>query len=123
MSVLEGVEPVAFWRRFEELTRIPRPSRHEEPVIDWVKDWAAERGFALTQDAGRNLVIRVPATAGPRGRTDADAPGASRHGLRTQTRTARTTRPRGGSCSSVTAMGSPQTARHSVRTTGLRSRR
>ena len=64
MSVLDGVEPVAFWRRFEELTTIARPSRHEEPVIAWVKDWAAERGFELRQDAGRNLVIRVPATAG-----------------------------------------------------------
>ena len=64
MSVLDGVEPVAFWRRFEELTTIARPSRHEEPVIAWVKDWAAERGFELSQDAGRNLVIRVPATAG-----------------------------------------------------------
>ena len=33
-------------------------------MIAWVKDWAAERGLELTQDAGRNLVIRVPATAG-----------------------------------------------------------
>jgi dipeptidase D len=62
--VLAGVEPAAFWRRFEELTTIARPSRREEPVIAWVKEWAAERGFALRQDAGRNLVIRVPATAG-----------------------------------------------------------
>ena len=62
--MLDGVEPVAFWRRFEELTTIARPSRHEEPVIAWVKNWAAERGFELSQDAGRNLVIRVPATAG-----------------------------------------------------------
>ena len=64
VSVLDGVEPVAFWQRFEELTTIARPSRHEEPVIAWVKDWAAERGFELSQDAGRNLVIRVPATPG-----------------------------------------------------------
>jgi dipeptidase D len=64
VSVLEGTEPVEFWRRFEELTRIARQSRHEEPVIAWVKAWAAEHGFDLTQDAGRNLVIRVPATAG-----------------------------------------------------------
>ncbi len=64
MSVLEGVEPVEFWRRFETLTTIARPSRHEEPVIAWVKDWAAGRGLELSQDAGRNLVIRVPATAG-----------------------------------------------------------
>lgn len=64
MSVLEGLEPGAFWQRFEELTTIARPSRAEEPVITWVKDWAAGRGLELHQDAGRNLVIRVPATPG-----------------------------------------------------------
>ncbi len=53
-----------FWERFETLTRIPRPSRHEEPVIEHVRDWAKSRGFELEQDAGRNLVVRVPATPG-----------------------------------------------------------
>jgi dipeptidase D len=63
-SVLAGLEPRAFWGQFETLTRIARPSRHEEPVIEHVRAWAAEHGFELQQDAGRNLVIRVPATPG-----------------------------------------------------------
>ena len=63
-SVLTGVEPRSFWGHFETLTRIPRPSRHEEPVIEHVRAWADQHGFELEQDAGRNLVIRVPATAG-----------------------------------------------------------
>jgi len=63
-GVLENLEPRALWSHFEALTRIPRPSRHEEPVIEHVRAWAAEHGFALDQDAGRNLVIRVPATPG-----------------------------------------------------------
>ena len=63
-SVLAGLEPRSFWAHFEALTRIPRPSRHEEPVIEHVRAWAAEHGFELHQDAGRNLVVRVPATAG-----------------------------------------------------------
>jgi dipeptidase D len=33
-------------------------------VIEHVRQWAAEHGFELVQDSGRNLVIRVPATAG-----------------------------------------------------------
>ena len=33
-SVLAGLEPRAFWAHFEALTRIARPSRHEEPVIE-----------------------------------------------------------------------------------------
>ena len=63
-TVLTGLEPRAFWAHFEALTRIPRPSRHEEPVIEHIRAWADEHGFALHQDAGRNLVLRVPATPG-----------------------------------------------------------
>jgi dipeptidase D len=63
-SVLAGLEPRSFWGHFETLTRIPRPSRAEEPVIEHVHAWADQRGFELQQDAGRNLVIRVPATPG-----------------------------------------------------------
>ena len=63
-SVLAGLEPRAFWDHFEALTRIARPSRHEEPVIEHVREWADRHGFELKQDAGRNLVIRVPASPG-----------------------------------------------------------
>jgi dipeptidase D len=63
-SVLTGVEPRAFWGHFETLSRIARPSRAEEPVIEHVRAWAGEHGFELEQDAGRNLVVRVPATPG-----------------------------------------------------------
>ena len=63
-AALSGLEPRACWRHFEALTRIPRPSLHEEPVIEHVRTWAAGNGFELRQDAARNLVVRVPASAG-----------------------------------------------------------
>jgi dipeptidase D len=63
-AVLSGLEPRACWRHFEALTKIARPSRHEEPVIEHVRAWAADNGLELRQDAARNLVVRVPATAG-----------------------------------------------------------
>jgi dipeptidase D len=63
-SVLAGLEPSPFWAHFDALTKIARPSRAEEPVIEHVRRWAAERGLEVKQDAGRNLVIPVPATAG-----------------------------------------------------------
>jgi dipeptidase D len=63
-SVLAGIEPRAFWSQFEALTKIARPSRHEDAVIEHVRAWAAEHGFELEEDTARNLVIRVPATAG-----------------------------------------------------------
>ena len=66
-SALTGLEPRSFWAHFEALTRIARPSRHEEPVIEHVRAWAADRGYELVQDSGRNLVVRVPATPGREG--------------------------------------------------------
>jgi dipeptidase D len=63
-SVLTDLEPRSFWAHFEALTRIPRPSRQEEPVIEHVRSWASDHGFELQQDSGRNLVIRVPASEG-----------------------------------------------------------
>ena len=63
-TVLTGLEPQACWRHFEALTRIPRPSFHEEPVIEHVRNWAAANGFAWRQDAARNLVVRVPGSPG-----------------------------------------------------------
>ncbi|HET7515327.1 MAG TPA: peptidase dimerization domain-containing protein, partial [Gaiella sp.] len=66
-SVLTGLEPRSFWAHFEALTKIPRPSRHEEPAIDHVRAWADEHGFEFHQDTGRNLVVRVPATPGREG--------------------------------------------------------
>jgi dipeptidase D len=63
-AVLSGLEPRACWRHFEALTKIARPSRHEEPVIEHVRAWATGNGFELRQDAARNVVVRVPATAG-----------------------------------------------------------
>ena len=59
-SALTGLEPRSFWGHFEALTKIARPSRHEEPAIEHVREWADQHGFVLEQDAGRNLVIRVP---------------------------------------------------------------
>src|SRR6476661_1667813 len=61
---LAGLEPRAFWDHFEALTTIARPSRHEEPVIEHIRAWAAQHGFELRQDAARNVVVRVPATEG-----------------------------------------------------------
>ena len=63
-EALAGLEPSAFWEHFGNLTRIARPSRAEEPVIEHVRAWASRKGYELRQDSGRNLVIRVPATSG-----------------------------------------------------------
>lgn len=63
-SVLVGLEPRRFWGHFEALSKIARPSRREDRVIEHVRGWAAGNGLTVREDAARNLVIDVPATAG-----------------------------------------------------------
>jgi dipeptidase D len=61
---LIGLEPEPLWRHFEALTKIARPSGHEERVIEHVCAWAAGNGLDYRQDAAQNVVVGVPATAG-----------------------------------------------------------
>ena len=96
-SVLSGLEPRSFWGHFEALTKIARPSRHEEPVIEHVRAWAEQHGFELQQDAGRNLVIRVPATPGRESAPTLVTSRATSTWSASAIRRARTIPPRGGS--------------------------
>ena len=59
-----GLEPRALWTHFEALTTIARPSGQEERAVEHVRAWAAGCGFESRRDAARNLMVRVPATAG-----------------------------------------------------------
>jgi dipeptidase D len=61
---LAGLEPIGCWRHFEALTKLARPSHHEEPAIAHVRAWAESHAFELRQDSGRNLVVRIPGTPG-----------------------------------------------------------
>lgn len=48
---------------FERISRIPRPSKHEERIRQYLTEWAWERGFETAADRVGNLVVRIPATA------------------------------------------------------------
>jgi dipeptidase D len=62
VSVLAGLEPTLVWARFDELTRIARPSKEESVVREHVRAWAEARGLATDVDGAGNVVVRVPAT-------------------------------------------------------------
>jgi len=62
-----GLEPAAFWRHFEALTRIPRATYEEGRAVAHVAAWAAGHGFATRRDGAGNLVVDVPATPGREG--------------------------------------------------------
>ena len=66
MSIQE-LEPKVVWKNFYALTQIPRPSHHEEKVIEHLYNWGVSHGFETIKDGKgncSNVIIRVPATPG-----------------------------------------------------------
>lgn len=62
--IIRGREPAAFFRFFEEISAIPRPSYHERAIADYLVAFAKERGLAYSRDELNNVFIKMPATPG-----------------------------------------------------------
>ena len=62
--VIAELEPKAVWAHFQVLCEIPRPSKHEQQIRDYLKGWAELNGLASELDSAGNLIIRKPATTG-----------------------------------------------------------
>lgn len=61
---VRALEPKAFWNKFADLNEIPRPSKKEERVIQFMKDFGTNLGLEVIEDEVGNVIIRKPATAG-----------------------------------------------------------
>ena len=61
------LEPLDLWNRFADLNAIPRPSKHEGRVVEWLHAWAAEKGLQSLQDEVGNVLIKKNATSGMEG--------------------------------------------------------
>lgn len=49
---------------FEGISRVPRCSKHEEAISEWLVAWAKERGLPAKVDQHHNVLISVPASKG-----------------------------------------------------------
>ena len=61
---MNELKPTEVFKFFAEVNRIPRPSKHEEKMIDYLRQFAAARGLECKVDEVGNVLIRKPATAG-----------------------------------------------------------
>ena len=63
---IKELDPQIVWKNFYEITRIPRPSKHEEKIAKYLYDWGVSHGFETIIDGSPigNVIIRKPATPG-----------------------------------------------------------
>ncbi len=61
---LKGLQPEPFFYWFGEVSACPRPSGNEKALIEYLKDYAAERGLPCDVDEAGNVFIKVPSTEG-----------------------------------------------------------
>ena len=63
-EALFAFAPAELWKHFEALNAVPRPSKREERVIAFMKQFGEDLGFDTKVDGSGNVIIRKPATPG-----------------------------------------------------------
>ncbi|MCW4468491.1 aminoacyl-histidine dipeptidase [Flavobacterium sp. MFBS3-15] len=61
---IRNLEPKALWNKFADLNEVPRPSKKEERVIAFMKDFGKKLGLETIEDEVGNVIIKKPATKG-----------------------------------------------------------
>lgn len=61
---LSNLEPQIIWKNFAALNNVPRPSKKEEKVIEFIKSFGESLGLETNVDEVGNVIIKKPATLG-----------------------------------------------------------
>lgn len=64
MKVLSGLQPQPLFNYFEEICQVPRPSKKEERIRQFLIDFAHNNGLKPKTDEAGNVLIYKPATPG-----------------------------------------------------------
>lgn len=59
-----NIQPQEVFSIFSEICKVPRPSKHEEKISQWLVDFAAAHSIECVRDEAMNVIMRVPATPG-----------------------------------------------------------
>ena len=63
MNAIE-LKPACVFEQFAKINQIPRPSKHEEKMIEYLKSFGESHGLETEVDETGNVIIRNPATKG-----------------------------------------------------------
>jgi dipeptidase D len=64
MTDIRKLKPAALWNFFADLNAVPRPSKKEERVVLYIRNFGESLGLDTSVDAVGNVIIRKPATPG-----------------------------------------------------------
>ncbi len=65
MSIkISDIQPIELWSQFDRICQIPRPSKKEEKMIDFLLSFAKKYQLEARQDKVGNVLIKKNATAG-----------------------------------------------------------
>lgn len=63
-EAIRALEPKALWNHFADLNAVPRPSKKEERVIQFMKAFGEKLGLSTQVDQAGNVIIKKPGTKG-----------------------------------------------------------
>lgn len=61
---IKDLKPALIWKCFDAITKVPRPSCHEEQIRKYLLNFAAENNIHAKTDSCGNVVMTKPATKG-----------------------------------------------------------
>ena len=61
---MSELKPTRVFEQFAKINQIPRPSKHEEQMIEYLKKFGTDRGLEVKVDKTGNVLIRKSATKG-----------------------------------------------------------
>ncbi len=64
MSSIKNLEPKTLWNYFHEITQIPHPSKKEEKLIVYMREFGQKNNLETIVDKAGNVILRKPATKG-----------------------------------------------------------
>ncbi len=64
MHSIKELSPNLVWHYFDEITKIPRPSKHEEKIREYILNFAKEFNLDFLEDETGNIVIKKDTTKG-----------------------------------------------------------
>ena len=63
-SEIRALNPTGIWNNFADLNAVPRASKKEEQVIQFMMDFGEKLGLETLKDEVGNVIIRKSATTG-----------------------------------------------------------